>query len=192
MSDYVNPGSARLWLDGDAFRAPAGSVVPVDVFANQPQVLVSGTPTNMDAFGGIEAGFAVTPSQDTKDYTVWNDKSGAAYATDKKPPTTSIKFRPVDYSKATVLTVLTGGSIVALGSGFEWITGDDEEFALLIRVLSGTQKQVLWLERATLASPPPQTWDDSDLGGWDVEIKPLAPASGLPAVRQITTSNPLA
>jgi hypothetical protein len=192
MSTYVDPGSAALWLDGDAFRGPAGYDPPTDPFASQPQLIIATVATNMDAFGGIEAGFTVTPSQDTKDYTVWNDKSGAAYATDKKPPTTSIKFRPVDYSKATALTILAGGSISGSASPFEWVQGEDEEFSILIRVVSGTKQQAYYCERATLASPPPQTMDDSDLAGWDIEIKPLAPASGHDAVRKFTNFNPLA
>lgn len=192
MSNFVDPGAAALWLDGDAFRAPAGSAPPTDPFAAQPQVLIATVATNMDAFGGIEAGFTVTPSQDQTDHTVWNDKSGAAYLTDKKPKTVEIDFRPTDYSKATALTILTGGSIVGTEAPFEWVDGDDEEFALLIRVISGTKQQAFYLERATLASPPPQTMDDSDIAGWDIKIKPLAPASGNKAVRKYTNFNPLA
>lgn len=192
MSDFVNPGAAALWLDGDAFRAPAGLAPPTDPFASQPQVIIATVATNMDAFGGIEAGFNVTPTQDEKDFTVWNDKSGAAYATDKGSITTSIKFRPTDYSKATALTILTGGSIVGSASPFEWVDGDDEEFSILVRVISGTKQQAYYVERGTLATPPPQTMDDTDIAGWDIEIKPLAPASGNRAVRKYTNFNPLA
>jgi hypothetical protein len=193
MSNFVNSGAAALWLDGDAFRCPAACAPPLNPFATQPQVTVASVLTNMDAFGGIEAGFKVTPSQAVKDFDVWNDKSGAPYATDKKPATALIACRPTDYSKATVLTILTGGTISTYATGvYEWNMGPDEEFGLLIRVQSGGKWEGFFLERATLATPPPHTMDDSDIAGWDMEFKPLAPVNGDKAIRPFTNWNPLA
>ncbi|MGB3443891.1 MAG: hypothetical protein WBA97_34570 [Actinophytocola sp.] len=187
MSTYADSSKARLWLDGDGFRGTVNASPPADVFATS----IAG----MDAFGGIKAGFTITPNQDVTDLDVWNNESGAAYYTSKKPPTYGIKFRPVDYSKATTLTLLRGGSIAETGVGsgiFEWIEGDDEEFSLLIRVVNGAKKKAYYIARCTLATIPEEVMNDEDLEGWDMEFKPLAPSGGVKAIRRYTTENPLA
>lgn len=187
MSTYADSSKARLWLDGDAFRGVANAAVPTDPFA--------ASITGMDAFGGIKAGFTITPNQDVTDLDVWNNESGAAYYTSKKPPSYGIKFRPVDYSKATAMTLLRGGSIAetATDSGiWKWTEGSDEEFSLLIRVVSGANKKAYYVARATLASIPEEVMNDDDLEGWDLEVKPLAPSGGVPAIQRFTTNNPLA
>lgn len=187
MSTYADSSKARLWIDGDAFRGTANAAAPADPFAAS----IAG----MDAFGGIKAGFTVTPNQDVQDLDVWNNESGAAYYTSKKPPTYGLKFRPVDYSKATVLTLLRGGSIAetAGGSGiFKWTEGADEEFSFLMRVVNGNKKKAYYVARATLATIPEEVMNDEDLEGWDLEIKPLAPTGGVQAIQRFTTENPLA
>jgi hypothetical protein len=186
LSTYADSSKARLWLDGDAFRGVANATVPTNPFA--------ASLAGFDAFGGIKAGFTVTPNQDVTDLDVWNNESGAAYYTSKKPPSYGIKFRPVDYSKATTLTLLRGGSIAETGVGsgvFKWTEGSDEEFSFLLRVVNGAKKKAYYVARATLASIPEEVMSDEDLEGWDLEVKPLAPSGGVAAIQRFTTENPL-
>jgi hypothetical protein len=163
------------------------ATVPADPFATS----IAG----MDAFGGIKAGFTITPNQDVTDLDIWNNESGAAYYTSKKPPSYGVKFRPVDYSKATALTLLRGGSIAETGVGsgiYRWTEGDDEEFSFLLRVVNGAKKKAYYIARCTLATIPEEVMNDEDLEGWDLELKPLAPSGGVKAIQKFTTENPLA
>jgi hypothetical protein len=187
MSTYADSAKAALWLDGDAFRGVANAAVPADPFA--------ASLPSLDAFGGIKAGFTITPSQDVTDLDVWNNETGAPYRRSKKPPTYSIKFRPVDMSKATALTLLRGGSIAETGVGsgiFKWTTGTDEEFSLLLRVLDGSKKKAYYIARCELGAIPEEVMNDDDLEGWDLELFPLAPSGGVQAIQKFTTENPLA
>ena len=184
MSNYANSDLARVWEDGDAFRAPTGTAIPADIFA--PSL------TGWDAYGGIRAGFTVTKDQQTEELDIWNNKSGAAYKRKKQPVKPTIALEPVDMSKATALTLLRGGSVVAANGGYEHIEGDDEDFALIIRVYDGTEKKAYYIEKGELASLPEEKMDGEDIEGWPLEIAPLAPPSGGKALRKFTTSNPLA
>lgn len=187
MSTFADPSKARLWLDGDAFRAPVGTVMPDDIFADDL--------TGWDAFGGIKAGFALTTDQDVTDVPVWNNKSGAPYKKIKQPPVPTIALRPVDYSKATVLTLLRGGSVAEteVDSGiWELIEGDDEKFALILRVYDGTHKKGYYINTAELSNKPEENMGaDDDVEGFDLEIGPLAPSDGTKAIRKFLTENPL-
>lgn len=182
MSNYADPSKAAVWLDGDAFRAPAGTALPADIFA--------ASLVGWDAFGGIKAGFSVERSAEVTKLAVWN-KTGT-YRTRKGDEEGTIKFRPVDLSKATALTLLTGGSIVAAGGGYEWIKGDTESFALIVRVQDGTKKKAYFLKKAELQNIPTEVLNDEDLMGWDLEITPLIPDDGSVSIRPFTESNPLA
>jgi hypothetical protein len=188
LSTYADSSKARLWLDGDAFRGTANASTPTNIFATSF--------AGFEAFGGIKAGFTVTPSQDVTDIDIWNNESGAAYFTSKKPPTFGIKFRPVDYSKATALTLLQGGSIAETSGGsgiWKWTTGTDEEFSLILQLRTGAnRKKSYYIPRATLAAIPEEVMNDDDLEGWDLEIKPLAPSGGAQAIQKFTDMNPLA
>ncbi|MFD8496341.1 hypothetical protein [Amycolatopsis sp. NPDC059657] len=184
MSTYADSSKARVWEDGDAFRAPAGTAIPANIFAAS----LSG----WDAYGGIRAGFKVTQDRQVDPLDIWNNKSGAAYKTKKQPPVGTIALEPVDNSKATILTLLRGGSVSAAAGGYEHIAGDDEEFALIIRVYDGTEQKAYYIEKGELASIPEETMDGEDIEGWPLEISPLAPDSGGKAIRKFTTSNPLA
>jgi hypothetical protein len=190
MSTFADSSKARVWLDGDIFRAPAGTAIPTGVGA-----LWAASISGFDAYGGIRAGFQVDRTRKTTPLDVWNNTSGAAYKTKKDAPTASIKFEPVDYSKATVLTLLRGGSIVETptGSGqFEHVEGTDEEFALLLRVKDGTAWKAYYVERCELTDIPPEKMDATDIEGFAIDVTPLAPVSGLKAVRKFTNTNPLA
>lgn len=189
MSTFADSTKAHLWLDGDGFRAPAGTALPTDIFASS----LSG----WDAFGGIKAGFAITRDRDVNEVDVWNNRTGAPYKRVKLPPKPTVALRPVDYSKATALTLLRGGSIAETpaGSGiFEWIEGDDEEFAFIMRVVDGTTKKGYYIARCELTNLPEEHMGDADddVEGWDIELGPLAPIGGGAAVRKFTTFNPLA
>lgn len=185
MSTYANPDKARTWLDGDAFRAPAETALPADIFASS----LSG----WSAFGGIKAGFTVTTDRDITEIDVWNNKSGAAYKRIKQPPKPTIAMRAVDYSPATVLTLLRGGSVSAAAGGYELINGDDEEFGLILRVVDGVHKKAYYIAKCELTSIPEENMGaDDDVEGFDFEFGPLAPSGGGLAVRRFLTENPLA
>jgi hypothetical protein len=184
MSDYANSDLARVWEDGDAFRAPTGTAVPADIFA--PSL------PGWDAFGGVRAGFTVTKDQTIDDLDIWNNKSGAPYKRKKQPIKPTITMEPVDISKATALTILRGGSIVSGNGGYEYIEGDDEDFALIIRVKDGTEMDAYYVEKGELTSIPEEKLDGEDIAGWPMEIGPLAAPSGGKSIRKFSTTNALA
>lgn len=186
MSTHAAPEKAYIWLDGDGFRAPAGTARPTDPFALSPATagLV------WDAFGGIEAGFELTPTRDTTPKKVWNRRL-APYKVIKSPTEERIKMRPVDYSIATVLTALQGGSIaeVPTGSGvFEWSPGDDEEFALLMVLRDEDATQGFYSSRVTLTTPPPRTFGGEDLDGFELELLALSPFVPLTSWNPLVTT----
>lgn len=184
MSQYANASKARVWLDGDAFRAPAATPLPTNIFAT--------TLTGWSAFGGIKAGFNVTTEREVTDIPVWNNRSGSPYKRRKESPATTIAFRPVDYSPATILTLLRGGAVAAGGGGFEMIEGEDEEFAFIMRVIDGTYQKAYYVARGELLSIPAESMGaEDDVEGWDIEIGPLAPADGSKGIRRFLNGNPL-
>lgn len=182
MSDFADPSKAMLWLDGDAFRAAAGTAIPADIFA--------ATLVGWDAFGGIKAGFTVERPQEVTELEIWNAEG--TYRLKKAQEKPVVGMRPVDLSKATALTLLTSGSIVAANGGYKWIEGDEENFALIIRVVDGTKKKAYYIEKGQLANRPTETLNDEDLMGWDMQIKPLVPDSGNKPMIPFTDNNPLA
>lgn len=184
MSTYADSSKARVWEDGDAFRAPTGTALPADIFASSL--------AGWEPFGGIRAGFTVTKDQTIDELDIWNNKSGAAYRTKKQPVKPTIALEPVDNSKATILTLLRGGSIVAGAGGFEHVDGNDEDFALIIRVYDGDDGKAYYVEKGETASIPEEKMDGEDIEGYPLEVRPLAPPSGGKAVRKFTTENPLA
>lgn len=186
MSTYADPNKAYVWQDGDAFRAPAGTAAPTDPFAST-LVTGSGPGVTWDAFGGIEAGFEQNPSQDTKELPIWNYRQ-SSYKIARGPRSDRLKLKPVDYSKATVLTLLQGGEIVEVGTDsgiFKWVIGDSEEFAILLRLEDEDDKQVLYCERATLFTPPPRSLGGDKIDGFELELLALSP------VQLLTNTNPL-
>ncbi|MCU1640914.1 MAG: hypothetical protein JWN03_1189 [Nocardia sp.] len=183
MSTHADPDKAFVWLDGDGYRAPAGTVRPVAPFVDNP---VSGAIPWL-SFGGIEAGFEVNPTRDVSPKKVWNRRL-APYKVVKAPTEERAKLRPVDYSAATVLTALQGGSIVEAppASGvFEWHPGDDEDFALLLVVRDDGNAAGFYSPRVTLTTPPPRTFGKEDLDGFEFELLALEPFT------PITSFNPL-
>lgn len=183
MSDHADPNKAYVWLDGDGYRAPVGTARPDDPFADNP---VTGSVT-WDPFGGIETGFDLTPTRDVKTKPVWNRRL-APYKVVKSPTEERVKLRPVDYSVASVLTALQGGSIVEVpaGSGvFEWHDGDDEDFAILLNVRDEGVNAGFYSPRVTVTTPPPRTFGKEDLDGFELELLALEPF--IP----ITSWNPL-
>lgn len=182
MSDYADPSKAFLPLDGDAFRAPAGTALPADIFAE--------TLTGWDAYGGIKAGFVVETARETRRLTIFNAEGTYRSRKGQKEP--QLRFRPVDQSKATATTNLIGGSIVAAAGGYEHIQGDAEEFAVIIRVQDGDEWIAYYAEKAELDSIPGETLDGEDLVGYDYVLVPLIPDGGGTPLRRFTSSNPLA
>lgn len=185
MSTYANSDKARVWLDGDGFRAASGTALPADIFASS----LSG----WSPFGGIKAGFTVTSERDVTDIDIWNNESGAPYKRIKQSPSVTVAFRAVDYSPATVLTLLRGGSVTAAAGGFEMVEGDGEEFGLIFRVVDGTKKKAYYVAKAELLSIPEENMGaDDDVEGFDFEVGPLDPGGGAKAIRRFLTENPLA
>lgn len=187
MSTYADSSKARVWEDGDIFRAPKGTTLPTDLFA--------ATLTGWEAYGAIRAGFEVEEKQDRKEFDAWNNKSGGAYRRSKGTKTGTLAFEPVDYSKATLLTFLCGGSIAPLGSSttnFELLMGDGEEFATIARVYDGTRRKAYYIARGEIEDLPKETMDGKDLEGFPIVVVPLAPADGTKAIRRFLNHNPLA
>jgi len=108
VSIHADPSKAFVWLDGDAFRGPADATAPSDPFAAS----IAG----LQPFGGIKAGFESTPEQNTNPLDVWNRRN-APYKLKRDPRRDKMKFRAVDYSPATVLTILNGGTITETSVG---------------------------------------------------------------------------
>lgn len=188
MSDYADPSKARVWLDGDAFRAPAATALPVDIFADT-------LPVAWEAYGGVKAGFTVTSDRDVNDIDVWNNTSGSPYKRRKLTPAVTVAFRPVDYSVATILTLIRGGSVTEVGvdSGmFEMVEGTDETFAFVLRVADGTNQKAYYIASCELLTIPEEVMGtEDDVEGWDIQLGPLAPADGTKAVRKFLNHNPL-
>lgn len=182
MSDFADPDKAFLPLDGDAFRAPAGTSLPTDIFA--------ATLTGWDAYGGIKAGFVVETAQQNTKLTIFNAKGTYRNKKGQKEP--QLRFRPVDQSKATVTTNLMGGSVVAAAGGYEHVQGDGENFAIIIRVQDGDEWIAYYAEKAELDTIPTETLDGEDLVGYDYVLVPLVPDGGGDALRKFTSSNALA
>ncbi|MFI6368709.1 hypothetical protein ACIBG0_39010 [Nocardia sp. NPDC050630] len=171
MSTHADPEKAYVWLDGDGYRAPKGTLLPTDPFADNPTT--SGLV--WDAFGGIEAGFELTPTRDVSPKKVWNRRL-APYKVIKSPTEERVKMRPVDYSIATVLTALQGGSISVVSSGvYRWNPGDDEDFAVLLVLRDEDTSQAFYSPEVTLTTPPPRTFGKEDLDGFELELLALSP-----------------
>lgn len=188
MSSNTDASKSRLWVDGDAFRSPAGTAFPtVDLFT-------ADTFTGWDAYGAIKAGFEVTKDQENTNLTVWNGRG--AYRKKRGEKITNVALRPVDESKATLMTLLRGGSVAETetGSGvFEYIASDDEEFALLLICRDpGFGSKAYYLERATLDNDPNEVINDDDLNGYDLVVTALEPDGGGKAIRTFADVNPLA
>ncbi|ACU39448.1 hypothetical protein [Actinosynnema mirum] len=183
MSSYANPSLAFLALDGDAFRAPAGTPVPPDIFAPSLSGWVP--------YGGIKAGFTKQVEQQITDLYVWN-KREAPYRRKKDAKKPKILFRAVDQGPASALTVLRGGSISAGNGGHEWIEGDEEFFAFIFRVEDGDEAKAFYAQKAEAGPPPEEKYDGEDLDGWDFDLSPLIPDDGSKPLRRWTKSNPFA
>lgn len=168
MSNYANPAAAYVWLDGDAFRAPAGTDMPADLFADkvsEPWL----------AYGGVEAGFEETNEQTVNKLNVFN-KRNSAYKVGREPLVTGMKFRAVDNSKATLLTRLQGGTVDTDGKYPIIKKGVGEEFALFVRLDDGTDHTAWYSPRVTLSGPATRAAiDGKSLDGWEFDITALEP-----------------
>jgi hypothetical protein len=182
MSTYADPSKANVWLDGDAFRAPAGTAIPADIFA--------ASLTGWEAFGGIQAGFVIDRPREVTNLSIFN-KAGV-YKRRRGQEEPVIRMRPVDMSKATALTLLTGGSITAANGGYRMDEGDEEDFAFIVRVQDGTDWKAYYAEKAELLNRPSETLNEEQIMGWDMEIGPSSPDSGGKPLIPFLSSNPLA
>lgn len=181
MSTYANPADSRLWIDGDAFRAPENTALPADIFA--------ATLSGWDAYGGIKAGFDVERTQQVDKLAIWN-KTGT-YRLKRGDEEGTITFQATDESKATGLTLLRGGSVAAGGGGFKWTTGTTEQFACIFRALDGVEKTAYYMKSVEIGGIPKETLNDEGLMVWEFQIIPLVPDDGSEFIQKITFSNPL-
>jgi hypothetical protein len=200
MASKANSANAIRWISGDAFRGVANATQPVDdataagLFGNAPTNLLIA----MVPFGGIRAGFNITPTQNVTREDIWNNDSGGAYDIYRGKTSETIAFEATDIkSKAVVLTMLLGGSIAETDTGsgvWKWTRGDGEEFSILLqlRAANGTDKDSLWIPRCTIAELPSRTLNAEQLASLPINLEPLAPADGSDAVQQFSNYNPLA
>lgn len=166
MSTYADPNKAYVWLDGDAFRAPAGTELPADPFAAELD-------SAWKPFGGIEAGFELTSEQSVNKKTVWNYRK-SAYKVTREPLTVGVKFRAVDNSEATMVTRAQGGKITKKGSLYIVEPGQGEEFALLIRLADGEAQTAFYYPLATLEGPATRAAiDGQNIDGWEFSVTAL-------------------
>ncbi|WP_276922436.1 hypothetical protein [Corynebacterium pyruviciproducens] len=165
----ADPSKAYLWLTGDAYRAPADTALPTGDLLKEK---IAG----WDAFGGIEAGFEQTSEQSVTEKQVFNYRK-APYKIARDPLKEGIKFRAVDYTKATLLTRAQGGKIVKLGEKRYAIeTGIGEEFALLIRVEDGDDAAFFYCPRVTLKAPAVKAAiDGQNIDSWEFDFAFLSP-----------------
>lgn len=183
MSQHANPERAFVWIDGDAYRFPAGASMPEDPFAV--------THSEGLAFGGIQAGFEHNLEQTVRKHDVWNYRQ-ATYAVSRDPLNEGFAFRAVDNTAATALTRAQGGTITKVGDRFQLESGDGEEFGLLIVLSDGVDQEAHWSPRVTLDGPPTRTAvNGQDIDGWQFPITALAPfieiMAGAPAGLDLDT-----
>ncbi|WP_009473874.1 hypothetical protein [Rhodococcus sp. JVH1] len=181
MSTYADPKKAVTYLDGDGFRAPAGTAFPGAAIFASPVVTpaVTGPPSipavTWDPFGGIQKGLDLNPTRELKEHEVFNYRD-SAYDVTTGPLKERLKFRAVDRSKATTLTRLEGGSVVEIEADevYEFIRGAGEDFAFIWRAMDFRHKTALYCERVRLVTPPPRSFSGQDLDGWEFELLALA------------------
>lgn len=168
MSKFANPEHAYVWLDGDAFRAAAGTELPADVYADELK--------NWLPYGGIEAGFEETTEQNVTKLNVFNYRQ-SAYKVGREPLVSGMKFRAVDNTEATLRTRAQGGTVTKDKAGNVILEkGIGEEFALLVRLDDGEDKMAWYSPRVTLSGPANRaTIDGKTIDGWDFEITALIP-----------------
>lgn len=168
MSKFANPDKAYVWLDGDAFRAPAGTQLPTDLYA-------ADLPEEWLAFGGIEAGFEETSEQAVNKLNVFNYRQ-SAYKVGRDPLVSGMKFRAVDNSEATLKTRLQGGKVTKDGDNYIIEKGIGEEFALLVRLDDGDDKMAWYSPRVTLSGPATRAAiDGKSIDGFEFDITALEP-----------------
>lgn len=184
MSTHADPDKAYVWLDGDCYRAPAGTGLPTNPFAASP---ATGSVT-WDAYGGVEAGFELTPTRDVTPKRVWNRRL-APYKLVKSPSEERVKLRAVDFSVATALTALQGGSISEVSTGiYRWNPGDDEDFAVLLVLRDDGASQAFYSPTVTLTTPPPRTFGQEELDGFEFELLALDPFVPLTSFNPLMTN----
>lgn len=175
MSKFADSSKAHVWLDGDAFRAPAGTELPADPWADDL--------TGWDAYGGIEVGFEATAEQNIDRKKIFN-KRDAAYKIIRDALDQGVKFRAVDNTKATLLTRAQGGKVTKVGQNHILEVGKGEEFAIFIRLDDGAAKTGFYCPRATLAAPATRAAiDGQNIDGFDFDVAYLeTPKELIPAL----------
>ena len=188
VSTIADNQKAYLWQDGDAWRAPKGTAIPSNLWtADGDTPLVTGTAPGVTwpAYGGVEAGFETTPDRELRKKFIFN-KREQPYKYSKGPKSNKVKFRAVDFSPATVMTFLAGGSITETGTGsgiFQWEEGADETFAFIWRLggeAAALEESVgFYIAECTLGALPGRKADGENLDGFDFELEALTPIINL-------------
>lgn len=167
MSKFANPDKAYVWLDGDAFRAEAGTELPTDIYADD---LKDWLP-----YGGVETGFEETSEQSVTKLNVFNYRN-SAYKVGREPLVSGMKFRAVDNSEATLRTRAQGGTVTKVGDNYVIDKGIGEEFALLVRLDDGDDKMAWYSPRVTLSAPATRAQvDGKSIDGFEFDITALVP-----------------
>lgn len=172
MSKNAKPQTAYLWLDCDAYRAPAGTARPNLTGMENENFL----PEGFDAYGGMETGFAITSEGAATPMQVMNYRQ-APYKVSRAPRVDTITFKNVDNSKAYLDTMSQGGEFVEHQDGtVELHVGLAEEFAILLVTREGDDAGAYWSPRVTLSTPPTEgAVDGNTLAGSEFSIIPLEP-----------------
>lgn len=171
MSTNAAPETAFMWLDCDAYRGAAGAARPaLTSFAE------GATYAGFDAYGGLEAGFAINSDGAATPKQVMNYRQ-APYKVSKAPRVDTITMRSVDTSKAYLDTITNGGRILEYPDGtVEIEPGTTSEFSLLLIVREGDAAGAYFTPRATLSTPPAEgAVDGETLAGSEFSIIALEP-----------------
>lgn len=188
MSVHANAARTFVSLDGDAFRMPMGTALTVASPLGAPPALAL-------PYGGVEAGFEITPEQSNTDFSIWN--APGTYRSVPGDRITRVAFTPVDHSEAAVVTRLRGGSVEAVegaAGAYEWNEqADADEFALILDSRDGGKHLRFWFPRVTLDALPAEAHNRSALASYAFVVKVLAhPDAPVTGYRKLSSWDPTA
>lgn len=194
MSANANAARTFVSLDGDAFRSTMGSALPAAA-AGPPVTSPLDTPGPLWLpYGGVEAGFEITPEQASTDFSIWNAQG--TYRSVPGDRITRVAFTPVDATEASVKTRLRGGAVAAVEDAtgvYEWTEeADAEEFALILDSRDGAKHLRFWFPRVTLDTLPAEQHNKSALVSFAFTLKVLAHPDAPMGYRKLSSWNPTA
>lgn len=187
MSAHANAARTFVSLDGDAFRNTMGAALPA--------TLLGAPAAPWLPYGGVSAGFDVTPEQSSTDFTIWN--APGTYRSVPGDRITRVAFTPVDATEASVMTRLRGGGVDAVDGAddvYEWNEQEAaEEFALILDSRDGGKHVRFWFPRVVLDTLPPESHKRDALTDFAFTCKVLAhPDAPVTGYRKLSNFDPTA